>query len=102
MYKLCLEKYPSGKYGFVGNIPKELCELKKNNIGQTFLASKVYNTRKEAENDKAKSFLMELDTIEMIALQQDINKMGNENKYTKEYAEMVNEELSCRSNLKNL
>ena len=46
-YKLSIVKYPSGKYGFVGNIPEELCELRKNNIGQEFLASKVFNNKKE-------------------------------------------------------
>jgi hypothetical protein len=48
-YKCSIIEYPSGRFGFVGSIPSELCELKTNKIGQEYFASKVYNTRLEAE-----------------------------------------------------
>lgn len=49
--KLYLEKYPSGKYGFVGGVPEILCNLAKNSIGQEFLKSKVYETKRKALRD---------------------------------------------------
>lgn len=51
-YTLTIMQYPSGKFGFVGSVPPELCEEKKNHIGQKHFASKVYETREAIEQAK--------------------------------------------------
>ena len=54
--QLAIIQYPSGRFGFVGSVPAALCVEKKYHLGGTIMASKVYNTREEAEKDGA-SFL---------------------------------------------
>ena len=44
-------QYPTGKFGFVGSIPKNLGYWKKNSIMQDIFVSKVYNTKEEAERE---------------------------------------------------
>ncbi len=53
-FKLYLQKYPTNKYGWSGSIPEELCELKKNHIGQEYMGTKIYNTLEDALKDAEK------------------------------------------------
>ncbi len=50
-FKLNLMQYPTGRWGFVGNIPISLTVLKTNSIGQDFRDSKVYETEEQAISD---------------------------------------------------
>lgn len=53
-FKLYLERYSTGKYGWCGGIPEELCELKKNHIGQEYMGTKIYDTLEDALKDAEK------------------------------------------------
>lgn len=48
-HKTSILKYPTGKYGFVGEIPESLGTWKENSIGQAIFCSNIYKTREEAE-----------------------------------------------------
>jgi len=50
-FSLYLQRYPSGKWGFVGTIPLALAERRTNGIGQDFFDSKVYDTKENAIKD---------------------------------------------------
>ena len=47
--KTSIIEYPTGRYGFVGSVPMELCRHEKNALHQDIYPSKVYETREEAE-----------------------------------------------------
>jgi hypothetical protein len=51
MYELNLIQFPSEKWGFVGSVPIELCQLKINHIGQKYYGTKLYNSKEEAEKE---------------------------------------------------
>ena len=49
MYKASVIKYPSGKYGFAGSIPKSLMIKDKNHLGQEYYKSPIFKTELEAK-----------------------------------------------------
>ena len=49
-HKTSIIKYPTGKFGFVGDVPDSLGTWGKNRLGQAIFNSNVYGTREEAEN----------------------------------------------------
>ena len=75
MYKLSIIKYPSAKYGFVGSIPIELCELRINKICQEYYASKVYDTLQEAQEAQRDYELLEFDR-KINILESKVNNRG--------------------------
>jgi hypothetical protein len=52
-YQLSIIQYPSGRFGFVGSVPADLCEEKPYHLGGTCMKSKVYETKEAAEKDMA-------------------------------------------------
>lgn len=48
-FKPGLLKLPTGKWTLAGSVPVELCELKKNRIGQEYYEPRIFDTREEAE-----------------------------------------------------
>lgn len=47
--KTFIIQYPSGRWGFVGNVPNELCHPQGKGFYANELTSNVYETKEEAE-----------------------------------------------------
>ncbi len=62
-FKLYLQKYSTGKYGWGGSIPIELCELKKNHIGQEYMDTKIYDTLDDALKDAETNHIKDFEVI---------------------------------------
>jgi len=61
-FKLTLDQYPSGRYGFCGSIPIELCKWKEGLFSQ--YVSIVFETKEEAIQ-KAKDVGIDITTIDI-------------------------------------